>query len=50
MNQATNNKENLLELINLKTYYPIKGGVFKHTIGHVKAVDNISFSIKMVKH
>lgn len=46
MNQATNNKENLLELINLKTYYPIKGGVFKHTIGHVKAVDNISFSIK----
>ncbi|MDD1501160.1 dipeptide ABC transporter ATP-binding protein [Lysinibacillus sp. CNPSo 3705] len=46
MNQATNNKENLLELINLKTYYPIKGGLFKHTIGHVKAVDNISFSIK----
>ncbi|MGE7693422.1 ABC transporter ATP-binding protein [Lysinibacillus sp. NPDC094177] len=40
------NKENLLELIDLKTYYPIKGGLFKHTIGYVKAVDNISFSIK----
>lgn len=40
------NSENLLELIDLKTYYPIKGGFFKHTVGFVKAVDNISFSIK----
>ncbi|SKB49735.1 peptide/nickel transport system ATP-binding protein [Lysinibacillus sp. AC-3] len=40
------NNENLLELIDLKTYYPIKGGFFKHTVGYVKAVDNISFSIK----
>ena len=40
------NNGNLLELIDLKTYYPIKGGFFKHTVGYVKAVDNISFSIK----
>ncbi|WP_066395006.1 ABC transporter ATP-binding protein [Neobacillus mesonae] len=38
--------ENLLEIKNLKTYYPVKGGFFKHTVGHVKAVDNISFEIK----
>ncbi|MBG9455106.1 peptide ABC transporter substrate-binding protein [Lysinibacillus sphaericus] len=48
MEQTTmkQNSENLLELIDLKTYYPIKGGFFKHTVGFVKAVDNISFSIK----
>lgn len=39
-------KETLLEVNNLKTYYPIKGGFLKKTVGHVKAVDNISFSIK----
>lgn len=39
-------KENLLEIIDLKTYYPIKGGFFRHTVGYVKAVDNISFAIK----
>lgn len=38
--------ENLLEIKNLKTYYPVKGGFFRHTVGHVKAVDNISFEIK----
>lgn len=38
--------ENLLEIQNLKTYYPVKGGFFKRTIGYVKAVDNISFEIK----
>jgi ABC-type oligopeptide transport system ATPase subunit len=38
--------ESLLEVRNLKTYYPVKGGFFKRTIGNVKAVDNISFEIK----
>jgi oligopeptide/dipeptide ABC transporter ATP-binding protein len=38
--------ENLLEIKNLKTYYPVKGGFFRRTVGHVKAVDNISFDIK----
>ncbi|MGE7110956.1 ABC transporter ATP-binding protein [Lysinibacillus sp. NPDC047702] len=46
MNQTTEKQENLLEIINLKTYYPIKGGLFRHTVGYVKAVDTISFSIK----
>ncbi|WP_052455802.1 ABC transporter ATP-binding protein [Bhargavaea cecembensis] len=39
-------KENLLEVKNLKTYYPIHGGFFKHVVGHVKAVDDVSFTIK----
>lgn len=45
MNQ-TRQQENLLEVIDLKTYYPIKGGLLRHTVGYVKAVDTISFSIK----
>lgn len=39
-------KETLLDIRNLKTYYPVKGGFLKRTVGHVKAVDDISFEIK----
>lgn len=39
-------KDNLLEINNLKTYYPIHGGFFKRVVGNVKAVDDISFAIK----
>ncbi len=38
--------ENIVEVKNLKKYFPIKSGVFKKTTGHVKAVDDVSFSIK----
>ncbi|WP_077617296.1 ABC transporter ATP-binding protein [Bacillus sinesaloumensis] len=41
-----NNENVLLEVKNLKTYYPIKGGFMRKTIGHVKAVDDVSFEIK----
>src|SRR5690625_2455882 len=44
--QSNEETEYLLEVNNLKTYYPIKGGFFKKTIGHVKAVDGISLKIK----
>lgn len=48
MSQTTikQSKDNLLEIKNLKTYYPIKGGFFRKTVAHVKAVDNVSFEIK----
>ncbi len=36
----------LLEINNLKTYYPIKAGFFRKTIAHVKAVDDVSFNIR----
>lgn len=44
--ESSPQSKNLLEIKNLKTYYPVKGGFFKRTIGNVKAVDNISFEIK----
>jgi len=37
--------EELLRVENLKKYFPIQAGFFKHTVGHVKAVDDISFTI-----
>lgn len=39
-------QETLLEVKNLKKYYPIKKGVISRTVGHVKAVDGLNFSIK----
>ncbi|WP_042356485.1 ABC transporter ATP-binding protein [Bacillus rubiinfantis] len=38
--------DNILKVENLKTYFPVKGGFLKQTIGYVKAVDGISFEIK----
>ena len=39
------NRQALLKIENLKKYYPIKGGIITHTVGHTKAVDDVSFSI-----
>ncbi len=39
------NREVILEVNNLKTYYPIFGGFFKRKIGEVKAVDGVSFKL-----
>lgn len=36
----------LLEVKNLKTYYPIKGSVFRKNAGYVKAVDDVTFSVQ----
>ena len=36
----------LLEVSNLKKHFPIKGGLFRHVIGHLKAVDDVSFGIE----
>ena len=35
----------LIEIRNLKTYYPIRGGFFNTVQDHLKAVDGVSFSI-----
>ncbi|MBE3596367.1 MAG: dipeptide ABC transporter ATP-binding protein [Hydrogenibacillus sp.] len=35
----------LITVENLKTYFPIRAGVFRRAVGHVKAVDDVSFSI-----
>lgn len=36
----------ILEVKNLSKYFPIRGGVLRRVVGHVKAVDQVSFSIK----
>ena len=36
----------LLEVEDLRKYFPVRGGVFGRKVGEVKAVDGISFSIK----
>ena len=36
----------LLEVNGLKKYFPVTGGIFSRVIGHVRAVDGVSFSVK----
>ena len=36
----------LIQVENIKKYYPIKGGIITHTTDYVKSVDGISFSIQ----
>ena len=35
----------LLEVKNLKKYFPVKAGILRKTVGYVKAVDDVSFYI-----
>ena len=36
----------LLEVKGLKTYFPIKGGVIRKTVGYVRAVEDVSLTIR----
>ncbi|WP_370876078.1 ABC transporter ATP-binding protein [Evansella vedderi] len=36
----------LLEVEGLKKYFPVKAGLLQKTVGHIKAVDDVSFAIK----
>ncbi len=36
----------LVDIKNVKVWFPIKRGIFRKTIGHIKAVDEVSFDIK----
>lgn len=38
-------KEAIFEVKNLKTWFPIKKGMFKKTVGNVKAVDGVSLTV-----
>ena len=35
----------LLDIKDLVKYFPLKSGVFRKTVGHVRAVDHVSFSV-----
>ena len=45
-NQKENKHEYILEVTNLKKYFPIKGGVFSRTVANVKAIEDVSFKVK----
>lgn len=39
------NKETIFQVKDLRMWFPIKKGLFKKTVGHVKAVDNVSLEV-----
>ncbi|HPS42232.1 MAG TPA: dipeptide/oligopeptide/nickel ABC transporter ATP-binding protein, partial [Anaerolineaceae bacterium] len=41
--------DTVMQVIDLKQYFPIKAGLMQKVVGHVKAVDGISFEIKRGK-
>ena len=46
MRQANSKESNtLLAIQDLRQYFPIKAGLLQKTIGHVKAVDGVSFTV-----
>lgn len=41
----SNTNDIILEVKGLKQYFPIRAGFFQKVVGHIKAVDGVSFSI-----
>ena len=39
-------KKVLVEVQDLRTYFPIQGGLVRKTVGHVHAVEDVSFRIR----
>jgi len=46
VNPSQSQNDVLLDVKNLKMYFPVTRGLLKRTIAEVKAVDNVSFKIK----
>ncbi|MBO9315728.1 MAG: dipeptide ABC transporter ATP-binding protein [Chloroflexus sp.] len=46
MASISSTDDTLLEVRNLKKYFPIKGGFLRRTVAEVRAVDDVSFTIK----
>src|SRR5947207_3226640 len=44
--RATSGEDVLVEVTNLKKYFPIRGGFMRRTIGQVQAVDGVSLQIR----
>jgi peptide/nickel transport system ATP-binding protein len=45
-NPGPSSDRNLIDIVSLKKYFPIRGGLLKRAVGAVKAVDDITLSIK----
>jgi len=46
MTSPQSNGQPLVEVKNLRTWFPIRGGILSRTVGYVKAVDDVSFTVK----
>ncbi len=46
MSEIIHNQDNILEVKDLKKYFPIKSGMLQKVVGNVKAVDGVTFNIK----
>jgi oligopeptide transport system ATP-binding protein len=46
MAKATIKDEKILEVDNLKTYFPVSKGIFNKHVGDIKAVDGLSFFVR----
>jgi peptide/nickel transport system ATP-binding protein len=46
MSEHTSERQILLEVKDLKKYFPIQRGLMSRTVGHVKAVDGVSFYVR----
>jgi peptide/nickel transport system ATP-binding protein len=49
LNHPREEKPPLLKLTDFKVYYPIRKGIFKRVVDHVKAVDGVSFELQQGK-
>ena len=45
-NASAQNGQTVLKVNDLRVWFPVKAGILKRTVGHVKAVDGISFELK----
>ena len=43
---APNHGDVILEVSDLVKHFPVTGGIFSRSVGHVKAVDGISFYVR----
>ena len=39
-------KRDMLVVQNLKTYFPVRSGLFQRVVANVKAVDDVSFTVR----
>jgi peptide/nickel transport system ATP-binding protein len=45
-NPYPSSEKNLIDIVSLKKYFPIRGGLLKRAVGAVRAVDDVTISIK----
>ncbi len=46
MNESAQHKDDFLVVRDLKVHFPVTRGLLKRTVGHVKAVDGVSFTLR----